>query len=82
MLYSIARKILFSMDPETAHSVIMSNLDWAVNLGLTKLVTRDPPTNSWNPYIKNFKTIYTDANCYESLMHFPTDVKLLRERIE
>lgn len=42
MLYSIARKILFSMDPETAHSVIMSNLDWAVNLGLTKLVTRDP----------------------------------------
>ena len=42
MLYSIARKILFSMDPETAHSVIMSNFDWAVNLGLTKLVTRDP----------------------------------------
>lgn len=42
MLYSIARKILFSMNPETAHSVIMSNLDWAVNLGLTKLVTRDP----------------------------------------
>ena len=42
MLYSIARKILFSMDPETAHSVIMANLDWAVNLGVTKLVTRDP----------------------------------------
>lgn len=42
MLYSTARKILFSMDPETAHSVIMSNLDWAVNLGLTKLVSRDP----------------------------------------
>ena len=42
MLYSIARKILFTMEPETAHSVIMANLDWAVNLGVTKLVTRDP----------------------------------------
>jgi len=30
------------MDPETAHHVIMANLDWAVNLGVTKLVTRDP----------------------------------------
>ncbi len=42
MLYSIARRCLFAMDPETAHHVIMANLDWAVNLGVTKLVTRDP----------------------------------------
>lgn len=42
MLYSIARRCLFSLDPETAHHVIMANLDWAVNLGVTKLVTRDP----------------------------------------
>jgi dihydroorotate dehydrogenase len=42
MLYSIARKFLFSLDPETAHHIIMANLDWAVNLGVTKLVTRDP----------------------------------------
>ena len=41
-LYSIARRFLFSLDPETAHRVIMANLDWAVNLGLTKLVTREP----------------------------------------
>ena len=42
MLYSIARRCLFAMDPETAHHVIMANLDWAVNLGVSKLVTRDP----------------------------------------
>ena len=42
MLYQLAKRVLFCMDPETAHSVIMSNLDWAVNLGVTKLVTRDP----------------------------------------
>ena len=32
MLYQLAKRVLFCMDPETAHSVIMSNLDWAVNL--------------------------------------------------
>ena len=42
MLYNIARRILFSMNPETAHHVIMANLDWAVQLGLTNLVTHMP----------------------------------------
>ena len=35
--------------------------------------------DAWKPYMKNLDTIYTDASCYESLMRFPTDVKLLRE---
>ncbi len=39
MLYEIARACLFKMDPETAHGLIMGNIDWAVALGLTKLVT-------------------------------------------
>ena len=39
MLYEAARACLFRMQPETAHAVIMDNLDWAVGLGLTKLVT-------------------------------------------
>lgn len=39
MLYEMARACLFRMQPETAHAVIMNNLDWAVALGLTKLVT-------------------------------------------
>ena len=35
--------------------------------------------DAWKPYMKNLDTIYTDASCYESLMRFPTDVKLLWE---
>ena len=33
--------------------------------------------DAWKPYMKNLGTVYTDASCYESLMRFPTDVKLL-----
>ncbi len=42
MLYSLARRFMFSLNPETAHHLIMANLNWAVNFGVTKLVTRDP----------------------------------------
>ena len=38
--------------------------------------------DAWKPYMKNFDTVYTDASCYESLMRFPTDVKLLWECTE
>ena len=31
----------------------------------------------WKPCMKNLDTAYTDASCYESMMRFPTDVKLL-----
>lgn len=37
---------------------------------------------AWKPYMKNLDTVYTDASCYESLMRFPTDVKLLWECVE
>ena len=33
--------------------------------------------DAWKPYMKNLDTVYTDASCYESLLRFPTDVKLL-----
>ena len=39
MLYEMARAVLFKMDPEDAHALIMNNIDWAVALGLTKLVS-------------------------------------------
>ena len=39
MLYSLCRRVLFSMQPETAHNVTMANLDWATHLGLHKLLT-------------------------------------------
>lgn len=42
MLYDLARAVLFRMTPETAHAVIMHNIDWAVAFGLTKLVARVP----------------------------------------
>ena len=38
--------------------------------------------DAWKPYVKNLDTVYTDAGCYESLMRFPTDVKLLCECVE
>ena len=48
MLYELARACLFKTNPETAHALIMNNIDMAVNLGLTKLVTgpkiNDPVT--------------------------------------
>ena len=37
---------------------------------------------TWKPYMKNLDTVYTDASCYESLLRFPTDVKLLWECVE
>lgn len=42
MLYNLARRVLFSMNPETAHAVTMSNLDWIVQTGLHKLITYMP----------------------------------------
>ena len=38
--------------------------------------------DAWKPYMKKLETVYTDASCYESLMRFPTDVKLLWECVE
>ena len=38
--------------------------------------------DAWKPYMKNLDTVYTDASCYESLIRFPTDVKLLWESVE
>ena len=38
--------------------------------------------DAWKPYMKNLDTVYTDASCYESLLRFPTDVKLLWECVE
>ena len=38
--------------------------------------------DAWKPYMKHLDTVYTDASCYESLMRFPTDVKLLWECVE
>ena len=42
MLYDLARAFLFRCQPENAHKLIMSNIDWAVSLGLTKLVAGVP----------------------------------------
>ena len=38
--------------------------------------------DAWKPYMKHLDTVYTDASCYESLLRFPTDVKLLWECVE
>ena len=42
MLYELARSFLFKLSPETAHKLIMDNVDWAVPLGLVKLIARTP----------------------------------------
>ena len=38
--------------------------------------------DAWKPYMKNLDAEYTDASCYESMMRFPTDVKLLWECVQ
>ena len=43
MLYKLAKSVLFQMQPETAHHLIMENLDWVTSFGLHKLLTHTPP---------------------------------------
>ncbi|MDY3114623.1 MAG: quinone-dependent dihydroorotate dehydrogenase [Sutterella sp.] len=45
MLYSLCRRVLFSLQPETAHNLTMANLNWAVHLGLHKFLTHMPDEN-------------------------------------
>lgn len=39
-LYSLARPLLFSLDPETAHNLTLPSLKRAAELGLTKLIAK------------------------------------------
>jgi hypothetical protein len=36
----------------------------------------------WKPYLENLHVCMTDATCYETHMHFPTDIKLMWECID
>lgn len=42
MLYSLIRSFLFRLDPETAHALIMNNIDWASAVRATRLVCPAP----------------------------------------
>lgn len=42
MLYKLIRSVLFQLDPETAHALIMGNIDWATASGVTRLVCPAP----------------------------------------
>ena len=44
-IYKLAKSVLFRFTPEQAHHIILSNLDWATQLGAQKLVTRSFPEN-------------------------------------
>ncbi len=44
MLYKLIRSCLFQLDPETAHGLIMGNIDWAVATKLVRLVCPAPKT--------------------------------------
>ncbi len=43
LLYSAARPLLFSLDPETAHNLTLPALRSAARLGLTRLISRPKP---------------------------------------
>ena len=43
LLYAVARPLLFSLDPETAHNLTLPSLKRAASLGLTKLIARPEP---------------------------------------
>jgi len=42
-LYALARPILFAMDPEDAHNLMLPMLKRAASFGLTKMVPKPPP---------------------------------------
>jgi dihydroorotate dehydrogenase len=42
LLYSLARKILFSLDPETAHNLTLASLKRAAALGITNRIEKPP----------------------------------------
>ncbi len=42
MLYKLIRSLLFKLDPETAHGLIMGNIDWAAATNLVRLVCPKP----------------------------------------
>jgi dihydroorotate dehydrogenase len=42
VLYSVARSLLFALDPEVAHELTLGRLDHAAAFGLTRLVARPP----------------------------------------
>ncbi|MCD8338755.1 MAG: quinone-dependent dihydroorotate dehydrogenase [Burkholderiales bacterium] len=41
-LYSIAKAVLFRLPPETAHSLVLPNLNWMAHFGLTRLLATPP----------------------------------------
>lgn len=43
LLYSLARPLLFSLDPETAHNLTLPALRRAARLGLTRMIARPAP---------------------------------------
>ena len=43
LLYALARPILFSMDPENAHTLTMKSLRASASAGLTALLSKTPP---------------------------------------
>jgi len=43
LLYALARSLLFSLDPETAHNLTLPSLKRAASCGLTKLIARPLP---------------------------------------
>lgn len=43
LLYSLARPLLFSLDPERAHNLTLASLKHAAALGLTRHITRPAP---------------------------------------
>lgn len=53
LLYPLVRPILFSLDPENAHSLTMSSLKWATAIGATSLLPKpkaDPRTVMGIPF--------------------------------
>ena len=43
MIYSLIRRILFSLDPEMAHNLGMSGIDLTHRLGMARLLAKPPP---------------------------------------
>lgn len=80
--YQIFCGIMISPENHLTNYKLIDNILLELSKNLKIQSQQKILADAWKPYMKNLDTVYTDASCYESLLRFPTDVKLLWECVE
>lgn len=80
--YQIFCGIMISPENHLTNYKLIDNILLELSKNLKIQSQQKILADAWKPYMKNLDTVYTDASCYESILRFPTDVKLLWECVE